>query len=69
MPTTSTERMRETRRRRARREVQVTIVLRQDDLATIAKAGPDYLDAVSADPKLQAEADSLFVSDTALDLT
>ena len=39
MSTTSTERMRERHRRRARREVQLTIVLHEDDLAEIAKRG------------------------------
>jgi hypothetical protein len=60
MSTTSTER--ETRRRRARREVLLTIVLHEDDLAEIANRG--YEGAASTDPKLQAEAVSLFVSDT-----
>jgi hypothetical protein len=62
MYTTSTERMRERRQRVARREVQLTIVLHKDDLAEIAKRG--YEGAASTDPKLQAEAVSLFVSDT-----
>jgi hypothetical protein len=53
--------MREARRRRARREVPVTIVLHEDDLAEIAKRG--YEGAASTDPKLQAEAVSLFVAD------
>jgi hypothetical protein len=39
MSTTSTERMREMRRRRARREVQLAIVLQEDELAGIAKRG------------------------------
>ena len=62
MSTTGTERMREIRRRRARREVQLTIVLHEGDLAEIAKRG--YEGAASTDPKLHAEAVSLFVSDT-----
>jgi hypothetical protein len=44
------------------RNVQLTIVLHEDDLAEIAKRG--YEGAASTDPKLQAEAVSLFVSDT-----
>ena len=52
MSTTSTERMRETRGRRARRDVQLTIVLHEDDVAEIAKRG--YEGAASTDPKLQA---------------
>jgi hypothetical protein len=62
MSTTSTERMREMRRRRARREVQLAIALQEDELAGIAKRG--YEGAASTDPKLQTEAVSLFVSGT-----
>jgi hypothetical protein len=54
--------MREIRRRRARREVQLTILLHEGDLAEIAKRG--YEGAASTDPKLQTEAVSLFVSNT-----
>jgi hypothetical protein len=50
MSTKSTERMRERHRRGARREVQVTIVLHEDDLAEIANRG--YEGAASTDPKL-----------------
>ena len=54
--------MREIRRRRARREVQLTIVLHEGHMAEIAMRG--YEGAASTDPKLQAEAVSLFVSGT-----
>jgi hypothetical protein len=50
MSTTSTERMGGGRQRRARREVQATIALHEDDLAEIAKRG--YEGAASTDPKL-----------------
>jgi hypothetical protein len=48
MSTTSTERMRERRRRRARRDVQLTIVLHEDDLAEIAERGYEGASAVTA---------------------
>ena len=62
MSTSSIDRIRELRRRRARREVQLMIVLHEDDLAEIAKRG--YEGATSADPKLRTDAVSLFASDT-----
>ena len=65
MPTTSTERTCEARRRRARREVQLTIVLHQDDFwpRSPTEVTPE---AACTDAKLQAEAVSLFFSDTLL---
>jgi hypothetical protein len=43
--------------------VPLRLVLHQDDLRHIARAGPDYLDATSTDPKRQAAAVSLWISD------
>jgi hypothetical protein len=62
MAMTASERVRAVRERRRRREIQLTVVMHEDDMAEIAKRG--YEGAASTDPKLQAEAVSLFVSDT-----
>jgi hypothetical protein len=53
---TTMERVRAVRERRRRREIQLMVVVHEDDLRESARAGPDYLNAVSADPKLRAEA-------------
>jgi hypothetical protein len=62
MAMTAAERVRAVRERRRRREIQLTVVLHEDDMAEIAKRG--YEGAASTNPKLRAEAVSLFVSDT-----
>ena len=42
---------------------QLRIVVHEDDLRRIARAGPDHLDATSTDTKRQAAAVSLWISD------
>jgi hypothetical protein len=63
MPMTTQERVRAVRERRRRREILLRLVLHEDDLRHIARAGPDYLDATSTDPKRQAAAVGLWISD------
>jgi hypothetical protein len=62
MAMTTAERVRAVRERRRRREIQLTVVLHEDDLGEIARRG--YEGAASTDPKLRAEAVSLFISAT-----
>jgi hypothetical protein len=62
MSMTATERMRAVRERRRRREIHLTAVLHQDDVAEIAHRG--YEDAAPNDRRRRGEAESLFISDT-----
>jgi hypothetical protein len=65
--TTATERSRVRRERRAHGKVVLTIVMSEDELAEIARAG--YAEAVSTDRKDREAAVSLFLSDAAWGLT
>jgi hypothetical protein len=63
MAITATERSRALRERRARGEVVLTVVVSENELAEIAKAG--YADAGSTDRKGREAAVTLFLSDAA----
>ena len=63
MAMTATERSRVLRERRARGKVVLTVVLGEDELAEIAKAG--YPEAAAADRKAREAAVSVFLSDAA----
>jgi len=63
MAVTTKERVRAVRGRRRRREILLRLVLHEDDLRHIAGAGPDYLEGTSTDPKRQAAAVGLWISD------
>jgi hypothetical protein len=63
MAMTATERSRVLRERRARGKVVLTVLLSEDELAEIARAG--YADAASTDRKAREAAASLFLSDAA----
>ena len=58
----ATERSRVLRERRAAREVVLSVVVGEDELAEIARAG--YAEAGSTDRKDREAAVSLFLSDT-----
>jgi hypothetical protein len=62
MATTATERSRVLRERRASGKVVLTVVVGEDELAEIARAG--YAEAASTDRKDREAAVSLFLSDT-----
>jgi hypothetical protein len=62
MRTTSAKRMRALRARRRRAKLRLMIDLHQDDLREIALRG--YAGAASSDRELQAEAVTLFLTDT-----
>jgi hypothetical protein len=59
--TTATERSRVLRERRAHGKVVLTIVMSEDQLAEIARAG--YAEAASTDRKAREAAVSVFLSD------
>ena len=61
MAMTATERSRVLRERRAYRKVVLTVVVSEDDLAEIAKAG--YAEAASRDRKAREAAVSVFLGD------
>ena len=61
MSMTATERSRVLRERRAYRKVVLTVVVSEDELAEIAKAG--YGGAASSDRKEREAAVSVFLSD------
>ena len=62
MAMTATERSRVLRERRARGKVLLTVVVVEDELLVIARAG--YDDAASTDRKAREAAVGLFLSDT-----
>jgi hypothetical protein len=61
MAMTATERSRVLRERRARGKIVLTVVVSEDELAAIARAG--YAEAASADRKAQEAAVSVFLGD------
>ena len=61
MGKTSTERSRVLRERRASGKVMLTVVVSEDELAEIARAG--YAEAASMDRKAREAAVSVFLSD------
>jgi len=61
MAMTTAERVRAVRERRRRREIQLTVVLHQ---RTWGRSPAALRGAASTDPKLRAEAVSIFISDT-----
>jgi hypothetical protein len=61
MATTATERSRVLRERRAHGKVVLTIVMSEDELAEMARAG--YAEAASTDRKAREAAVTLFLSD------
>jgi hypothetical protein len=61
MAMTATERSRVLRERRASRKVLLTVVVGEDELAEIARAG--YAEAASTDRKGREAAVSVFLSD------
>jgi hypothetical protein len=63
MAMTATERSRVLRERRARGKVVLRVVLCEDELAKIARAG--YAEAASTDRKTREAAISLFLADAA----
>jgi hypothetical protein len=63
----ATERSRVLRERRAHGKVVLTVVVGQDELAEIARAG--YAEAASTDRKARDAAVGLFLSDAAWGLT
>jgi hypothetical protein len=63
MAMTTTERSRVLRERRAGGKIVLTVVVSEDELAAIARAG--YAEAVSADRKAREAAVSVFLSDAA----
>jgi hypothetical protein len=67
MAMTATERSRVLRERRAAREVVLTVVVGEDELLEIARAG--YDDAASTGRKAREAAVNLFLSDTVWGLT
>jgi hypothetical protein len=67
MAMTATERSRVLRERRAAGKVALTVVVGEDELAEIARAG--YVEAASTDRKDREAAVSLFLSDAAWGLT
>jgi hypothetical protein len=62
MAMTATERSRVLRERRAAGKVVLSVVLCEDELAEIARAG--YADAASTDRKAREAAVGLFLADT-----
>jgi hypothetical protein len=62
MAMTATERSRVLRERRASGKIVLTVVVSEDELAAIARAG--YAEAASTDRKGQEAAVSLFLSDS-----
>ena len=67
MAKTATQRSRVLRERRASGKVVLTVVVGEDELAEIARAG--YTEAASTDRKDREAAVSLFLSDAAWGLT
>jgi hypothetical protein len=67
MAMTATERSRVRRERRAHGKVVLTVVVGEDELVEIARAG--YAEAASADRKGREAAVSLFLSDAAWGVT
>jgi hypothetical protein len=67
MAKTATERSRVLRERRASGKIVLSVVVGEDELAEIARAG--YAEAASTDRKDREAAVSLFLSDTAWELT
>ena len=67
MALTATERSRVLRERRAAGKAVLTVVVGEDELVQIARAG--YAEAASTDRKDREAAVSLFLSDTAWELT
>ena len=63
MAMTATERSRVLRERRASGKVLLTVVVSEDELAEIARAG--YAEATSTDRKSREAAVTLFLSDAA----
>jgi hypothetical protein len=63
MAMTATERSRVLRERRASGKVLLTVVVSEDELAEIARAG--YAEAASTDRKSREAAVTLFLSDAA----
>jgi hypothetical protein len=63
MALTATERSRVLRERRASGKVLLTVVVSEDELAEIARAG--YAEAASTDRKSREAAVTLFLSDAA----
>jgi hypothetical protein len=63
MAMTATERSRVLRERRAAGKVVLTVVVGEDELAEIARAG--YAESASTDRKARGAAVSLFLSDAA----
>jgi hypothetical protein len=61
MAMTATERSRMLRERRARGKVVLTVVVSEDELAEVARAG--YAEAASADRKAREAAVSVFLGD------
>jgi hypothetical protein len=64
MAMTATERSRVLRKRRARGKVVLTVVVGEDELAEIARAG--YAEAASTNRKEREAAVSLFLADAVL---
>ena len=64
MAITAMERMRAVRARRRRRTFVLSVEVHEDDLREIALRG--YEDAATTDRRRQAEAVSIFISDTLL---
>jgi hypothetical protein len=67
MALTATERSRVLRERRACRKVVLSVVVGEDELAEIARAG--YAEAASTDRKDREAAVTVFLSDAAWGLT
>jgi hypothetical protein len=67
MAMTATERSRVLRERRACGKVVLTVVVGEDELAEIARAG--YAESASTDRKAREAAVSLFLSDTVWGMT
>jgi hypothetical protein len=67
MAMTATERSRVLRERRASGKIVLTVVVSEDELAAIARAG--YAEAASTDRKARKAAVSVFLSDAVWGLT
>ena len=67
MAKTATERSRVLRERRARGKIVLTVVVSEDELAAIARAG--YAEAASTDRKAREAAVSVFLGDAVWGLT
>jgi hypothetical protein len=66
MALTATERSRVLRERRACGKIVLTVVVSEDELAAIARAG--YAEAASSDRRAREAAVSVFLSDAAWEL-